>query len=69
MVFHTYGVFANLWSNGQTDAIRKRSSDDWLATYNITLYQANSGMKAWGISKWRMLPSLSSDCSEMFGIH
>ncbi|CAL2259493.1 unnamed protein product [Prunus armeniaca] len=53
MVFHTCGVFANVWNNGHTDAIRKRSSDDWVATYNVTLNQANSGIKAWGISKWR----------------
>ncbi|PQP97186.1 hypothetical protein Pyn_22070 [Prunus yedoensis var. nudiflora] len=52
MVFHTCGVFANVRNNGHTDAIRKRSSEDWVATYNITLNQANSGMKAWGISKW-----------------
>ncbi|CAL2238570.1 unnamed protein product [Prunus armeniaca] len=44
MVSHTYGVFANIWNNGHTDATHKRSSDDWVATYNITLNQANSGM-------------------------
>ncbi|KAI5351150.1 hypothetical protein L3X38_004041 [Prunus dulcis] len=53
MVFHTCGVFAKVWNNGHTDAIRKRSFDDWVATYNITLNQANSGMKAWSISKWK----------------
>ncbi|CAL9019481.1 unnamed protein product [Prunus brigantina] len=53
MVFHTCGVFANIWNNGHTDAIRKGSSNDWVATYNITLNQPNSGMKTWGISKLR----------------
>ncbi|CAL8991835.1 unnamed protein product [Prunus brigantina] len=46
MVFHTCGVFANILNNGHTNAIRKRSSNNWVATYNITLNQANSGMKA-----------------------
>ncbi|CAL2257432.1 unnamed protein product [Prunus armeniaca] len=71
MVFHTCGVFANVWNNGHTYVIRKRSSDDWVAKYNITLNQANSGMKTWGISKWRcflLFPPSVVKCFEFIEI-